>query len=54
MNGLFGLVTVHCIWYPKCAHIEVACDPVTAHAQMETHYTSKHSQILDTLTGTRS
>lgn len=45
-STLSNLITVHCFAYPRCKHTEVACDPISAHDQMEAHYAAKHSLLL--------
>lgn len=48
---LTSLVTVHCFLHPRCHHIEVACDPVSAHDRMEAHYSAKHTLVISAITG---
>lgn len=48
---LSDLISVHCFFYPRCKHVEVACDPISAHGQMEAHYAAKHSLIIDSIAG---
>lgn len=45
-------ITVHCFFHP-CPHIVRSTDPEEAHALMEKHYTAKHTQQIERITGVK-
>lgn len=45
---LFDVYTVHCF---TCPHTVTALDPITAHDEMETHYSTRHRPLIASLVG---